>query len=201
MCGELLDVIPTQVRVGKPHDPASTAAALTQGGRTAGPGPAPGLGLDRGSPWSVVPPRRLGTTHHRALRRLPARPGRARLDLHGWIVASGRTSPVARSGNIGYFWVMKESAGAARLLRQLREQRGTTLRAAAEDLGVAPSHLSRWERGEKAPSGELRQRAAKYYDIDEAAIELEAGRVPADIVEIFKKHPEVLPELRRRFPP
>ena len=36
MYGELLDVIATQVRAGKPHDPASVAAALTQSGRTAG---------------------------------------------------------------------------------------------------------------------------------------------------------------------
>jgi len=34
--GELFETIATQVRAGKPHDPASIAAALAQGGRTAG---------------------------------------------------------------------------------------------------------------------------------------------------------------------
>jgi len=34
--GELFDTIAEQVAAGTPHDPASVAAALTQGGRTAG---------------------------------------------------------------------------------------------------------------------------------------------------------------------
>jgi len=34
--GELFETIATQVRAGRPHDPASIAAALTQGGRAAG---------------------------------------------------------------------------------------------------------------------------------------------------------------------
>ncbi len=34
--GELFETIATQVRAGTPHDPASIAAALTQGGRAAG---------------------------------------------------------------------------------------------------------------------------------------------------------------------
>ncbi len=34
--GELFEMIATQVRAGKPHDPASIAAGLTQGGRAAG---------------------------------------------------------------------------------------------------------------------------------------------------------------------
>ncbi|QHT54644.1 helix-turn-helix transcriptional regulator [Cellulomonas sp. H30R-01] len=94
---------------------------------------------------------------------------------------------------------MSESSGAARLLRQLREERGRSLRSAADDLGVAPSHLSRWERGEKAPSGELLKRAAHYYGIDEEVIALDEGRVPDDIVAILRRNPDLLVELRRRF--
>ena len=94
---------------------------------------------------------------------------------------------------------MSETAGAARLLRQLREGRGQTLRSAAGDLGVAPSHLSRWERGEKAPSGDLQQRAADYYGVDADVLGLEAGRVPEDVLDILRAHPELLVELRTRF--
>lgn len=92
-----------------------------------------------------------------------------------------------------------ETAGAARLLRRLREQRGTSLRGAAAVLGVAPSHLSRLERGEKSPSDELRRRAARYYGVNEDVITLEEGRAPDDIVEILRRHPDVLDELRYRF--
>lgn len=94
---------------------------------------------------------------------------------------------------------MNETASAARLLRRVREERGESLRSAAQGIGVAPSHLSRLERGEKSASDELRQRAAKYYGVDADAVALEEGRPPADVIEILRRHPEVLDELRRRF--
>ena len=94
---------------------------------------------------------------------------------------------------------MNETADAARLLRRMREQKGRSLRATAEDLGVAPSHLSRLERGEKAPSDELIQRAAKYYGIDDDLVALASGRVPPDVVGILRDHPELLDELRHRY--
>jgi transcriptional regulator with XRE-family HTH domain len=94
---------------------------------------------------------------------------------------------------------MSETAEAARLLRHLRQQQGLSLRAAADDLGVAPSHLSRLERGEKAPSDDLIQRAARYYGLDNEIVGLASGRVPVDVVEILRKYPELLVELRRRF--
>jgi transcriptional regulator with XRE-family HTH domain len=95
---------------------------------------------------------------------------------------------------------MSETSGAARLLRQLRQERGQSLRIAAAELGVAASHLSRLERGEKSPSGELRRRAAKYYGITEDLIALDEGRAPEDIIDILRAHPEVVDELRSRFP-
>jgi transcriptional regulator with XRE-family HTH domain len=94
---------------------------------------------------------------------------------------------------------VNETAGAARLLRHLREQRGQSLRVAASELGVAPSHLSRLERGEKSASEELRRRAAAYYGVNEDLIALEEGRVPDDVIQILRRHPEVMEELRWRF--
>lgn len=94
---------------------------------------------------------------------------------------------------------MSETAGAARLLRRLREERGQTLRGAAEELGVAASHLSRLERGQKASSEDLQHRAAEYYGINEDLIGLEQGRVPNDVLAIVQQHPELLDELRQRF--
>jgi transcriptional regulator with XRE-family HTH domain len=81
----------------------------------------------------------------------------------------------------------------------MREERGRSLRATAEDLGVAPSHLSRLERGEKAPSEELIHRAAIYYGIDDDVVALASGRIPQDVLAILLAHPEALADLRQRY--
>jgi transcriptional regulator with XRE-family HTH domain len=88
---------------------------------------------------------------------------------------------------------------AASLLRELRSREGKSLRAVADELGVAPSHLSRLERGEKGASDELASRAAEYYGVDPELLGLAEGRVPADVVAILRNHPEVLTELRGRY--
>ena len=94
---------------------------------------------------------------------------------------------------------MTDTASAARLLRRLREERGRSLRQAASELGIAASHLSRLERGEKAPSEELQQRAANYYGVSEDVLALDEGRAPADVILILRRHPELLDELRRKY--
>ncbi len=92
-----------------------------------------------------------------------------------------------------------DTPATARLLRDLRKGSHQSLRQAASNLGVAPSHLSRLERGEKSPSSELRQRAAAYYGVNPDLVGLSQGAVPDDIVLILRTHPEILDELRRRF--
>ena len=94
---------------------------------------------------------------------------------------------------------MPATPASARLLRQLREESGKSLRQAASDLGVAPSHLSRLERGEKSSSPELSQKVAGYYGVQEDLVFLQDGRVPEDIVGIMQRNPEILQELRERF--
>jgi transcriptional regulator with XRE-family HTH domain len=86
---------------------------------------------------------------------------------------------------------------AANLLRQLREQHGASLRAVAADLGIAPSHLSRLERGEKGGSPEVVQRAAAYYGVE--VTEIAPWKPPDDVLKILREHPEALEELRRRY--
>lgn len=85
------------------------------------------------------------------------------------------------------------------LLRELREQRGDTLRAAAQQLGVDASHLSRLERGLKPASDELRERVADYYSYSPEMIDLAQGKIPEDILTILQGHPGLLSELRSRF--
>ena len=73
------------------------------------------------------------------------------------------------------------------------------MRQAASELGVAPSHLSRLERGEKSPSDDLRERVAGYYGVESDLLSLEGGKLPEDVLQILQSHPEVLEELRQRF--
>ena len=85
------------------------------------------------------------------------------------------------------------------LLRELRETRGESLRAAAQELGVDPSYLSRLERGEKPPSEELIHRAARLYAIPEEMLELAQGKLPSDILAIFRRHPELIEKIRADY--
>ncbi|MHB1500782.1 MAG: helix-turn-helix domain-containing protein [Candidatus Dormibacteria bacterium] len=87
----------------------------------------------------------------------------------------------------------------SRLLRELRESRGRSLRKVAADLGIAPSHLSRLERGEKSPSTSVARRAAEYYGVSDDLVELAQGRVPADVQAILSLHPELLNLLRTKY--
>jgi transcriptional regulator with XRE-family HTH domain len=92
-----------------------------------------------------------------------------------------------------------QSAGS--FLRELRRAQKRTLRSTANELGLAASHLSRLERGERNPSPEVSQRLADYYGVSNEILELAEGRVPQDIIEILNDHPEELERLRRLYIP
>jgi transcriptional regulator with XRE-family HTH domain len=92
---------------------------------------------------------------------------------------------------------MTNQRPVASLLRQLREDRGASLRSTATDLGVAPSHLSRIERGEKRASQDVVRRAANYYGVDPQ--ELTPDVLPEDVLQILRDHPAVIEELRLRY--
>jgi len=106
-------------------------------------------------------------------------------------------SLLPRLGNSGYHPVMANVRPAASLLRELRMQSGTSLRGVASDIGVAPSHLSRLERGEKTGSVEMVTRLATYYGVE--VEQLQAAPLPTDVLRILAEHPELIDELRRRY--
>lgn len=87
------------------------------------------------------------------------------------------------------------------LLRELREQRGESLRGAAKSLEIDPSYLSKVERGTKPLPERLRPRLAAYYDTSPEELAIAEGLVPADIAALLLKHPEVIDELRKRYGP
>jgi len=94
---------------------------------------------------------------------------------------------------------MGEFTTAADLLRKLREERGGSLRATAQELGLAPSQLSRLERGQRGVSEALASRLASYYEINSESLTLAEGQVPADVIAILMEHPEEIDRLREKY--
>jgi transcriptional regulator with XRE-family HTH domain len=85
------------------------------------------------------------------------------------------------------------------LLRELREQRGRSLRGTARDLGVDAGYLSRIERGHQSPSPGMLEKAASYYEVPAEELTLASGALPADIVAIIRENPGLVDELRSRY--
>jgi len=85
------------------------------------------------------------------------------------------------------------------LLRELREERKTSLRSAARDLAIDPSYLSRIERGEKGVSPTMKKRIARYYEVEPELIAVAGGDVPPDVLEILRRNPEVIRQLRAEY--
>ena len=94
---------------------------------------------------------------------------------------------------------MAATPSTANLLRDLRRQQGRSLRSAAADIGVAPSQLSRLERGQRGLASEMSLRLSSYYGISAEVLGLAQGEVPEDVVRILQKHPEELENLRERY--
>lgn len=94
---------------------------------------------------------------------------------------------------------MTKPETAASLLRDLRRQQGDSLRAAATEIGVAPSQLSRMERGERAVGEAVVQRLSEYYRVPPEVIALSQGQLPEDIVAILRSHPEEIARLRELY--
>src|SRR5262245_15612404 len=86
------------------------------------------------------------------------------------------------------------------ILRKLRSSTGLGIKRLAPELGVSYSYLSKLENNEIKPSEELVDRVAKYFEYDRDQLLLSAGKVPPEILEILRQHPEdAIDFLRKRF--
>jgi len=94
---------------------------------------------------------------------------------------------------------MAGTESAANLLRSLRRQQGHSLRSAAADIGVAPSQLSRIERGQRGLGMHVSERLASYYGVSPELIALSRGDLPPDVVRILQAHPELIAQLRATY--
>ena len=75
---------------------------------------------------------------------------------------------------------------------------GSRCGARRGNLGVDASYLSRVESGERSPSLGLRERAESLYGLDSDRLALSAGQVPADVLGILQRQPELLNEIRAK---
>lgn len=113
--------------------------------------------------------------------------------------SAGMKTSVAIVGNTLYDCLVATSPTTANLLRELRRRQGTSLRTAAADIGIAPSQLSRLERGQRGLAPDMSDRLSKYYDVPADVIALTGGAIPDDILEILKANPELIARLRREY--
>lgn len=90
-----------------------------------------------------------------------------------------------------------EGLSAAEVLRRAREDRGLTVRSAALELGIAPSQLSRIERGLRGISEEAAESLASYYGMTPDQIALAKGEVPVDVLAILQARPDLLQTVRK----
>lgn len=91
---------------------------------------------------------------------------------------------------------MTGTKAAATLLRELREKRAVTLREVARGVGVAPSQLSRIERGERSASEAVSGRLADYYGVHPDVVRLVEAGLPEDVVAILHRYPELIERVR-----
>ena|SRR5258705_13665591 len=90
--------------------------------------------------------------------------------------------------------------GLGKIVRELRLRKGKGIKSVAPDLGITYSYLSKIENDEVRPSGQLIDRLAAYFAYDKDRLSLAAGRVPPDLVEILRQHPDdAIALLRERF--
>ena len=91
-----------------------------------------------------------------------------------------------------------ESLRFGAFVRSKREAKEIGLREMAKKIGVSPTYLSKVERDEFAPPTEDKVRAiAKIIECDPDKLLGMAGRVPADLADIIKRHPVEMSALLR----
>jgi len=87
-----------------------------------------------------------------------------------------------------------------KLLRTLRTKEGIGIKRLAPELDVSYTYLSKLENSEVNPSAELVERVAEYFDYNRDALLLSAGKIPREILDILREHPDdALKFLRERF--
>jgi transcriptional regulator with XRE-family HTH domain len=98
--------------------------------------------------------------------------------------------------NPAYILIMR----FGKILRQLRLETGLGIKSLAPELHVNYTYLSKLENETITPSEELVDRVAEYFGFDRDSLLLSAGKVPEDILQILRDHPDdAIAFLRKQF--
>jgi transcriptional regulator with XRE-family HTH domain len=85
-------------------------------------------------------------------------------------------------------------------LKSLRQTKGIGIKSLAEHLQVNYTYLSKIENNKANPSKDTIKRIATYFKCDVDELMLMADRIPDDIQQILREHPqEAVKYLRRKF--
>lgn len=84
-------------------------------------------------------------------------------------------------------------------LRALRVARGESLRGTARQLQLAPSYLSRLERGERVASSQVYKKLCDHFGIKTDQLAEAKPAIPAEISQILIDHPEEIVRLKLAY--
>jgi len=88
----------------------------------------------------------------------------------------------------------------SKLLKQLRKNKGLSIKKLAKDVDLNYTYISKLENSKVNPSSEVIDKFANYFNYDNDELTLAAGKIPEDIKEILRDNPvEALAYLRRKF--
>jgi transcriptional regulator with XRE-family HTH domain len=85
----------------------------------------------------------------------------------------------------------------ATMIRKARERSRLSLRRVAELASCSPSHLSRLETGQLAPSRKLLLRLSGVLGLDFDVMQIAMGIIPDDLAEWLTSNPRAMSKLRR----
>lgn len=86
------------------------------------------------------------------------------------------------------------------MLRHLRREAGVGIKQLGPELGVSYTYVSKVESNHKRPSADFIARVSEYFEADVDRLMLAAERIPPDVMEILREHPDdAITFLRDRF--
>jgi len=87
-----------------------------------------------------------------------------------------------------------------KLLKELRNKKGISIKKLAPELGLNYSYISKLEHSKVYPSPKVIKKLSHYFNYNSDELMLSAGKMPEDIGKILKNNPkEAVEYLRRKF--
>jgi len=85
-------------------------------------------------------------------------------------------------------------------IREMRGERGYSIKQLATNLKVNYTYLSKIENNERIPSEDFIERIAEAFNVDAEELKLQAGKIPEDVKRILSENPkDAIAFLRREF--